>query len=248
MKAILNDVTRCEGCMRCVQACVVRNGGDPEFTLTGHDRLGLSAKRLTAIEMTPEGRFLRRQCHHCMDPSCVGACLVGALTKSPEGPVVYDFDKCMGCRYCMLACPFQVPRYEWDQSSPRMRKCSMCHDHPGGPACVTACPNGATLFGERDELLEVARERIRKHPELYIDRVWGETDAGGTGVLFLSDVSLDAYWPAGLDGHSVSEITWPFVTKTPWLALTVAGTLSAFSWMIRRRNRLAEERAGKETQ
>lgn len=245
MKAILHDVTRCRGCMKCVEACRGRNGGGNggRETLLRDE---LSANRLTTVARTDEGRYVREQCRHCLSPSCVSACLVGAIEKTPEGPVTYDAGKCIGCRYCMLACPFEVPRYEWSTTTPLMRKCEMCHDRPGGPACVEACPYGATRYGERDELLRVAHARITAAPDLYVPKVWGETDAGGTCVLYLSDVSLDAFWPKGLGDESVPEITWPVVERTPWIALSVAGTLTAVSWIIDRRNRLIEEHAAKE--
>jgi formate dehydrogenase iron-sulfur subunit len=238
MKAILVDVTRCRGCMKCVEACRKQNGSPPDSCRTLL-RKDLSADRLTTVDRTASGRYVKRQCNHCQSPSCVSACLVGAIHKEEDGPVVYDATKCIGCRYCMLACPFEVPRYEWGTTTPRMRKCEMCHDRPGGPACVEACPNHATLYGERDELLEIARERIAAAPDRYLDHVWGEHDAGGTSVLYLSDVPLDEFWPSDLGARSVPDLTWPVVSRTPWIALSVAGTLTVFSWLIDRRNRLA---------
>ena len=240
MKAILHDVTRCRGCMKCVQACGEANGNpDPQAM----HRNALSEHRLTTVERTDSGRFVRQQCRHCLEPSCVSACLVGAIRKSPEGPVVYDATKCIGCRYCMLACPFGVPRYEWKSRTPIMRKCDMCHGRPGGPACVAACPYGATLYGDREELLRIARERIVTRTELYLPVIYGQHDAGGTCVLFISDVDLAEFWPTRLGDESVPELTWPVVSRTPWIALSVAGTLSAVSWIMNRRDRLAEEAA-----
>ena len=116
----------------------------------------------------------------------MAACLVGGLTKTAEGPVVYDPDKCIGCRYCMLACPFHVPRYEWDSTAPLMRKCSMCFERlleGGQPACVEACPNDAMLFGEREDLLRRAHAMIRLRarpvlaPGLGRARVWRDVGA-----------------------------------------------------------------------
>ena len=148
MFGILFDVTRCKGCERCVDACVEANGLDP--VAAAQDRAttrdGLSANRPLSLMPVDDGRFARMSCMHCVEPSCVSACLVGAIRKTPEGPVVYDPDMCIGCRYCMLACPFHVPRYEWQETTPFVKKCSMCFDRlrdGGQPACVEACPEQA---------------------------------------------------------------------------------------------------------
>jgi formate dehydrogenase iron-sulfur subunit len=242
MKAMLYDVTRCEGCMLCVEACAVQNG-DHDADLEGVLRRGeLSATRRSTVIRGPEGRFVRRHCQHCLEPSCASACLVGALRKTKDGPVAYDPDLCIGCRYCMLACPFGFPRYEWETATPLMRKCEMCRDRAGGPACVAACPRGAARFGERDELLALAKKRIADHPGKYVPKVYGENDLGGTCVLYLSDVPLEELFPGGLEGHSIPELTRPFVSATPLLAGVVAGGLSLLSFIIHRRDRLARER------
>ena len=242
MRAILHDVTRCRGCMRCVEACAEANGLAKDGSLVRFEGEGLSGKRLNALERTPEGRFVRKHCLHCLEPACVAACLVGALKRTDDGAVVYDKSKCIGCRYCMLACPFGVPQYEWDTTLPFMLKCEMCHDRPGGPACVEVCPYEATLAGDRDELLEVARRRIRSEPDKYIPHIWGEKEMGGTGVLFISDVPLDGFWPEALGETSIPDITLPLAQKTPFLAFGVAGLLTAVSWIVHRRERLAAER------
>jgi formate dehydrogenase iron-sulfur subunit len=241
MKAILHDVTRCTGCMRCVEACVADNKLAPDPRAARFERGPLSAKRYTTIEEI-NGRFVRRQCVHCLEPSCVSACLVGALTKRPDGPVVYDASKCIGCRYCMLSCPYTAIRYQWESALPFIRKCDLCYDRPEGPACVGACPHEATLFGEREELLAVARGRIRKEPARYIDHVFGEHEAGGSSVLYLSDVPLP-FMPGTPREESIPEMTLPFAKATPFMAFGVASILVGTSFVIARRNRLAEERA-----
>ena len=242
MKAVLYDVTRCAGCMLCVEACAVRNG-DHGADLEGVLRRGeLSARRRSTVIRGPGGRYVRRHCQHCIEPSCASACLVGALRKTENGPVAYDPELCIGCRYCMLACPFGFPRYEWENATPLMRKCEMCRDRAEGPACVEVCPRGAAEWGERDALLAAAHARIAAHPGKYVPKVYGEHDLGGACVLYLSDVPLDDLWPGGLEGHSIPELTQPFVEATPLLAGVVAGGLTLLSFVIHRRDRLARER------
>jgi len=243
MYAILFDVTKCKGCEQCVSACVEACGDDA--AAAAYDRAttpdGLSAHRRLTILPADQGRFTRLGCMHCLEPSCVAACLVGGLSKTAEGPVVYDPDKCIGCRYCMLACPFHVPRYEWDCTAPLMQKCSMCFERLERgelPACVQACPNEAMLFGEREELLARAHEKIRRNPGRYVDRVWGEHEFGGTSVLFVSDVDLASVgWPAQ-QTEPIPALTDPLIHKTPMIGLTVALGCWGLSAIIQRRNRL----------
>ncbi len=111
---ILTDVTRCVGCRACVYACKEIND------LPRDDAHMLNSGTWTVVEGRG-GLNVRRQCMHCLDPACVSVCPVGALRKTPEGPVVYDEDACMGCRYCMVACPYRVPKYVWDTVLPGMQ-------------------------------------------------------------------------------------------------------------------------------
>jgi formate dehydrogenase iron-sulfur subunit len=249
MKAILVDVTKCTGCERCVAACVEENGTDPVKAQVDRavTKDGLSENRFLSVPMVEEGRFVRMSCMHCLEPACVSACLVGGITKTPDGPVIYDPDKCIGCRYCMLACPFHIPRYEWDAISPFMRKCALCHERlaeGGVPACVDACPHEALRFGSRDELLREAHGIIAAGRGRYLDRVWGEHEFGGTSVLYLSDVDLAVMgWPSS-DTVSIPSLTEPLIAKTPFIGLGVMGSLLGINWVIRRRMRLAGEREG----
>jgi len=188
MYGILIDVTRCTACEKCVAACVKRNGKDRKAA--DRDRAvtkdGLSSHRLSTVLEVGEGRFARKSCMHCLEPSCVSACLVGGLTRTADGAVLYDRDRCIGCRYCMLACPFHIPRYEWDKTIPYVAKCDMCFDRISRnelPACIDACPEGALKFGDRSALLDEAHELIKRYPDRYLDHVWGETELGGTSVL-----------------------------------------------------------------
>jgi len=252
MKAILVDVTKCTGCERCVDACVEENGGDPIQAQLDRatTKDGLSANRLLSVAQVADGRFARLTCMHCLEPSCVSACLVGSITKTPEGPVVYDPEKCIGCRYCMLACPFHIPRYEWSETTPFVRKCDMCFQRQlqgEVPACVDACPNEALQFGEREQLLGEAHRLIASGGGRYLDRVWGEHELGGTGVLYISDVDLGAVgWPEP-ETEAIPSLTEPLIAKTPGIGLGVMGVLLGINWVIRRRMRLAAEAAGEAT-
>ncbi|MFP4624422.1 MAG: 4Fe-4S dicluster domain-containing protein [Gemmatimonadota bacterium] len=244
MMGLLVDVTKCTGCERCVAACVEANGLDPRRAERDRATVadGLSAERLLSL-VEVDGRYARKSCMHCLEPACVSACLVGGITKTPEGPVVYDPEKCIGCRYCMLACPFQVPRYEWDETAPFMRKCAGCFERVAAgavPACVDACPNDALEFGPRQRLLDEAHGRIARHPGRYLPRVWGEHELGGTSVLYVSDVELTALgWPE--DTVSIPSLTQPLIEKTPAIGLSVAGCLLGVNWVIRRRMQLAAQ-------
>jgi formate dehydrogenase iron-sulfur subunit len=176
---------------------------------------------------------------HCEDPTCVSVCPVGALAKTAEGPVFYEASKCMGCRYCMQACPFNVPQYEWDDSiTPRVRKCDMCRDRlaAGLPtACAAVCPTGATKFGYRDELIEEARARIAKNPEKYVDHIYGVTEVGGTSVLLLSDVPFDTLgYRTDLSKEPLPQLTWEVLHKLPKI-VGVGGILMSGIWWITKR-------------
>lgn len=241
--AILVDVTRCTGCERCVAACVDTNGLDP--VAADHDGAvafgGLSANRLCTITPLGDGRWARKSCMHCVEPACVAACLVGALRKTPEGAVIYDSEKCIGCRYCMLACPMHIPRYEWDKPIPFVAKCDMCHDRflqGRVPACVEACPHQALTFGERGEMLRQARERILGEPSRYLPHIWGEHEWGGTSVLYLSDIDLGDLDLEPLVTRSVPSITDPVIHLTPAIAFGVATTMFGLAWILQRRQDL----------
>jgi formate dehydrogenase iron-sulfur subunit len=188
---------------------------------------------------------------HCLDPSCVSACPVGALQKSKEGPITYEFDKCIGCRYCMVACPFSVPRYEWASRTPRVSKCQMCHERvaKGGiPACAEECPVEATIFGERSALLAVAWRRISEDPDSYAPRVYGTDEAGGTSVLVIGPQEvMDAFDPR-IPRESLPKKTWAVLSQIPTGVGVAGAALLGVNWIIRRRIALAAnpEGSGKE--
>lgn len=186
--------------------------------------------------------YVKANCLHCLDPACVSACLVGALRRQPNGAVTYDPWKCMGCRYCMVVCPFQIPTYEYDNVfTPQVRKCTFCSDegnpHKGGtPACVQACPKQCLIHGKRGELLARAHARIRRHPDQYIDHVYGEHEAGGTSWLYVSSVpfekigflNVDAAAPPRLSEAIQHGVFNHFIPPVAW-----CGVLGLAMWLTR---------------
>jgi formate dehydrogenase iron-sulfur subunit len=248
--AILTDTTRCTGCEACVAACKQANALGPDTPGRWMRAIDdLSATRFTTV-ITRDGQSVRQQCRHCVDPACVSACLVGAMQKTPEGPVIYDGDRCMGCRYCMVACPFEIPRYEWAAPVPYVRKCNMCHLRLAKgdlPACVEACPQKASIFGEREALLAEAHRRIRANPGRYVNKVYGESDVGGTSVLMVSAVDLAFLIPGGgTTSEALPELTWTVLSKVPALALGVGGLMAGVFWITDRRMRLQGAAASNE--
>jgi len=179
---LLFDATQCIGCNACSAACKEENG------LPLPIETEPTAYTWTTVQHLA-GNNVRRLCMHCIDPTCVSVCPVGALTRTSQGAVVYDETLCIGCRYCVMACPFGVPKYQWDSPVPIVGKCILCSDRleRGLPtACASVCPTGATLFGERSELADEAQRRLAAHPDRYADEVYGLEEAGGTGVLMLA--------------------------------------------------------------
>ncbi|NOY69012.1 MAG: 4Fe-4S dicluster domain-containing protein [Deltaproteobacteria bacterium] len=199
---VLYDMTRCVGCRECEAACNKVNSlpaPDKPF----NDLTVLNTKRRTGTDAYTvvnkysgtrhDGPVFRKiQCNHCLEPACASVCFVRALKKTKSGPVTYDESVCVGCRYCMVACPFDIPAYEYNEPlTPRVLKCTMCApriEKGQLPGCVEACPKEALTFGHRDDLIKIARKRIRKYPERYKDHIYGEHEMGGTSWLYLSPV------------------------------------------------------------
>ncbi|UCG53691.1 MAG: 4Fe-4S dicluster domain-containing protein [Candidatus Latescibacterota bacterium] len=243
-KGILIDTSLCTGCEECIVACKKENGLGKDRPWRGQGTIGeLSASRWSTIIRKPGGHYVRNQCRHCLEPACVSACIVGALKKLPEGPVVYDENRCMGCRYCMLACPYGVPRYDWDRNTPLVQKCKLCEPRLAKgrpPACVEACPEKAMIFGGRDELITEAHRRIQANPNRYVPHVWGETEFGGTAVMYVSNISLDFLaWKPDTDDKSFPELSWAALKKVPGIVVGMGTLMAGTYWIIGRRMRLA---------
>lgn len=236
-KALLIDLTLCVGCNACQIACKEAN------KMPEGEEKALSPTTYTALDEY-DGVYVRRLCQHCDDPTCASVCPVGAFTKMPEGPVVYDPDKCIGCRYCMQACPFQVPRYEWSSTFPRVQKCVMCHERlaQGIPtACSEACPTGATKFGDRDELLKEAYERLQAEPEKYVQKIYGEKEVGGTSVLYLSSVPFENIgFRTTLQTTPLPQLTWNALSKIPGIVSVGGVMLFGIWWITNRRDEVRQ--------
>lgn len=203
---VLFDSTLCIGCRSCEAACnKVNQLPDPDKPFDDLSVLNKTrrtdAKAYTVVNRYDDiagnkGPVFRKiQCNHCLEPACASACFVRAFKKTPQGAVTYDASVCVGCRYCMIACPFYVPAYEYDEPlTPRVMKCTMCHPRilEGKlPGCVEACPKEALSFGKREDLIQLGRQRIRRLPDRYVDHIYGEHEMGGTSWLYLSGVPFE---------------------------------------------------------
>ncbi len=275
IKTTLVDITKCIGCRACQVACKQwndRDGEDTEldFNLGFQNPATLSANTLTLItfheipnEKAPGGLnylFTMRRCLHCLEPACASACPTTALDRRSDGPVVYDANKCIGCRYCIWACPWGVPTAEWDSLAPKIQKCTHCADRSDQPApvsfngqplsaeqsnlyrekvvtpaCVKACPADCLRFGTREEILAEAHNRISARPDKYVDHIYGEKEAGGTSVLYLSSVPFDklGFPDVGTDAYpSRSKLA---LHAVPPAVLAVGALLSGVYALLKRR-------------
>jgi formate dehydrogenase iron-sulfur subunit len=235
-KAMLVDITMCVACGACQSACKAENG------LPEKPEEKLSATAYTALNQVGD-HYVRQMCQHCLHPTCVSVCPVGAFTKLAEGPVLYDADKCIGCRYCIQACPFQVPRYEWSSNYPKVQKCRFCAERIRNgqqPACAEACPTGATKFGDRDELIREAHDRIAAEPDKYVNRVYGVEEVGGTSILYLSPVPFEqAGFKTTLQKRPLPELTANVLEKLPSVVALGGVFLFGVWWITSRRDEVS---------
>ncbi|MCL1790872.1 MAG: 4Fe-4S dicluster domain-containing protein [Peptococcaceae bacterium] len=245
--AVLVDIPKCIGCESCTVACKVSNElafNQQEQAKTAKERAeepgkGLVSGTWTSInlyEPVIKGetvrRFVKNQCFHCHQPACASACFAKALYKTPEGPVVYNQYLCVGCRYCMMACPFDIIRYEWEQAIPGISKCQMCVEKVEAgetPSCVSACPKGALKYGKRADLLREAKERIaaKENGVSYIGDVFGEKEAGGTSWLYITDVPFeDMRFRTDVTTKPLPSYTENYMKMTPIIGVSWAAILS----------------------
>jgi formate dehydrogenase iron-sulfur subunit len=240
-KGILYDATLCIGCKQCEQACATENGLPYDDKIAAQEYT--SAHKYTAI-LTKDDKFMRRLCMNCDDPACASVCPVGALQKTALGPVTYDKSRCMGCRYCMAACPFGVPKYEWEKAIPGVRKCVMCSRRVAAgtqTACAEICPTGATKFGNREDLLEEAKKRMHDSANQYVARVLGEAEVGGTSVLLLSSIPFKTFgFRADLTERALPMYTYQVLSRIPDFVPLFGTLLGGIYWITHRRQDVAE--------
>lgn len=248
---VLCDTTRCIGCRSCEIACAEAHGLPvPEPATDG----GLETARETSPERwtvvnryeTDSGPvYVKKQCMHCWQPACSTACLTNAMLKTHEGPVIWREDKCMGCRYCMVACPFGIPKFEYHATNPRIQKCIMCWERLQRgeiPACVAACPVDALMFGGRRQLMEIARVRIYNHPDDYHHQIYGEHEVGGTGWLYLSPVPFDQLgFRTDLGTTPYPELTKGFLYSVPVVFLLAPTFMLALEHLSIRTDEVGKE-------
>ena len=252
-KGVLYDATKCIGCRACQVACKQWNEmpGKPTTNTGSYENPpNTNAYSLTKIRFSEvdyddkfQWVFTKIQCMHCDDPACAAACLVGAFQKTPEGAVVYDDHKCIGCRYCMVACPFGIPAYEWDDPTPWVRKCTFCADRQAEgllPACVTTCPTGALKFGDREDLIAEAHRRIAAETGRYVDHVYGESEVGGTSWLYLSPVPFEMLGMPEMGTEAVTLNVERAVGAVPPVLVGVAAVMSGIYWLVKRRQQSVE--------
>jgi len=254
---LLHDTTLCVGCRACEFACTeVNNQPKPEApigdksvfdTIRRNDEsLYTVVNRYVEAQGKQPAIYRKHQCMHCNEPCCASVCFVSAFTKTPEGPVLYDPDVCVGCRYCVFACPYNALAYEYtDPLTPRVVRCTMCYPRIKQglqPNCAAACPTGAIIYGQREELIWVARERILKHPNRYIDHIFGEKEYGGTSWLCLAGVEFSTLGlPDNLPTGPLPNLTTGFLSLAPLAAAIFPALLGGFYAFSKRRDTLAEE-------
>ena len=249
-KGMLVDLTKCMGCRGCQVACKQWNqlpAEETECNGTYENPPQLNWNTYTKVRFV-EGqnngnffwRFIKTQCMHCKEPACASACPVGALYKSPEGATIYNESKCIGCRYCMLACPFQVPKYEWHKALPTIKKCTFCADRVAAgkkTACSQTCPSAALDFGEYDDILKKAEDKITKSPDRYINHVYGKEEVGGTSWLYISGVPFDKLgFNTSLPNKPLPHYTWQALSKIPYVVGGLAVALTGFWFICKRRD------------
>lgn len=263
--AVLVDLTRCIGCRRCEWSCNEwnKNPNKPlkDFEESKDQKPSIfdQLRRTHAGEFTVVNRFyqnnipfyVKKQCMHCIEPACLSACFVNAFSKSEHGSVLYNPSLCIGCRYCMIACPFDIPAYEYyDPITPQITKCTMCFDRViegKVPACVEICTSDTMNFGKRSEMLQIAYERINNNPQRYIRHVYGEHEVGGTSWLYLSSVPFENLGFPKLDKIAIPKISKSFLFTVKILEIIAAAPLVWGAYYMISKNKKSVENSSAKT-
>jgi formate dehydrogenase iron-sulfur subunit len=256
---LLTDFTQCVGCRSCEKACNEENGLPKPETPFDDVSVFNQTRRPDAHAYTVVNRYenpkdknlpiyRKVQCNHCKEPACASACPIHAYNKTPEGAVMYNENLCFGCRYCMIACPFSVPAYDYASAlEPKIVKCTMCYEtrvkQGKITACAEACPAGAITFGKRDELIKIARNRIEKNPDKYIDHIYGEHEAGGTNWIYISGVPFEEIgFPKNVPNKPPIELTKGFLSSVP-LVFTIWPALFGMCYAaVRHQDEVCDEK------
>lgn len=252
-KGVLVDLTKCIGCGSCVVACKMYNKNEwiADHAPTSGEDAKLADQNWTVVQKYrlnaggDEGpgrgevwRFVKRQCLHCKNPACASSCFATAFRKTKLGPVVYYPNLCVGCRYCMLACPFSIPKFEWNSPIPALKKCTMCSNrvqNGDAPACVTVCPTNVMKFGEHEELLEEAK-KILASDNRYVQHIYGEEEAGGTLWIYISDKPFeDLGFKTNVPKRSMPSYTSDYMKATPIVGAVWFAVLAVVYFITGRR-------------
>ena len=261
---VLVDLTRCVGCRSCEAACnAEQNMPAPAKPFTdqsvfeegehGHkrrtDENSLTVVNRYDVPGLGHPLFRKVQCNHCQEPACLTSCFVAAYTKTPEGAVIYNKDVCVGCRTCMIACPFYIPTFRYSSAfDPSIVKCIFCYDtrlkHGRPPACVEACPQEALTFGKRKDLVKIGRRRIEENKGQYEDHIYGEFEAGGTSWMYLSSVPFEK---VGFD-TSISDVpiidhVKNFLGIVPMVLTIWPALFTGFHLLATRKERRAKDKS-----
>ncbi len=246
-RGVLVDTTKCIGCRACEAACAEANTLSGQVALDDAAAFATPRKTDTAsftvvnkAAVASPARFVKQQCMHCVEPACASACLARALDKTPTGPVVYHKDRCLGCRYCMVACPFDVPKYQYQKALPYVKKCTFCAERQArgdAPACTSVCPSGALTFGSRNALLDTARERLYAKNSPYVRHIYGENEVGGTSWLYITDIPLEKLGlPTEVGTYAYSSLTQASLAAVPFVLTLWPPLLMGIYSFSKRRN------------
>jgi formate dehydrogenase iron-sulfur subunit len=260
-KGALIDLTKCIGCRGCQVACKSWNSlGVRKTTMTGNftNPLKLNSDTYTLVKFVETTEklnlnwdFIKVQCMHCKEPACASACPVGAFKKQENGAVSYTQEKCIGCRYCMVACPFGIPKYEWEKRYPIVQKCTFCAERLDDgmmPACAKSCAPGAIYFDDQEKVIAEAERRLKAYPDRYVNHIYGKEEAGGTAWVYLSSVPFkDLGFRTDIPNKKLPDLTWDMLSSIPYKVGGLVVLLSAIALFRNRGSNASEDsQKGKE--